>query len=357
MTTFYRATLILERVEPDEHDDLGERRTEIGAHTVTGDTAADAMVQMCSHADSLYGWHQQRADEAEGGDVEPLPLLDEAFRPGPPVSGLGEALKAFFAPSSRHLCVICGAPGPLKREGDTWVCPECAVVVASRDDPADIVERIRQAVAGAPFVDPSARHCSRCLQPFEPGHACADGAGPACGDVYRTGGGSSYACSLKPGHEGPHLDGPQGDVAWRNTGWRGADGDEPGQEGAEAEDDPAFVDTEADRDREMAQHLAADPFPHCHKPVGGGYCHRTNNHGGDCSTSSKADDTRAKGGLLPDGVIYSTGGDNGPEALAKAPAPTNWCGDPDHDDPCDRCEAVLVDASDALRQRMPGAQQ
>lgn len=30
-------------------------------------------------------------------------------------------------------------------------------------------------------------------------------------------------------------------------------------------------------------------FEHCHKPVGGGYCHRWEGHAGDCSTSSSAD--------------------------------------------------------------------
>lgn len=35
--------------------------------------------------------------------------------------------------------------------------------------------------------------------------------------------------------------------------------------------------------------------------------------------------------------------------------PTSWCGDPDHDDPCERCDTILADASDALRQRMPTA--
>lgn len=37
----------------------------------------------------------------------------------------------------------------------------------------------------------------------------------------------------------------------------------------------------------------------------------------------------------------------------QADKPTRWCGNPDHDDPCDNCETALVDAAEALRERMP----
>lgn len=42
---------------------------------------------------------------------------------------------------------------------------------------------------------------------------------------------------------------------------------------------------------------------------------------------------------------------------ADTPTPTTWCGNPDHDDPCNNCEAILIDASHALRQRIPTGEQ
>jgi len=41
------------------------------------------------------------------------------------------------------------------------------------------------------------------------------------------------------------------------------------------------------------------------------------------------------------------------EPATDRPAPTAWCGDLDHDDPCDNCDTTLTDAAEALRQRMP----
>lgn len=38
------------------------------------------------------------------------------------------------------------------------------------------------------------------------------------------------------------------------------------------------------------------------------------------------------------------------------PAPTTWCGNPDHDDPCEDCDPNLIDAAEALRERMPDAE-
>jgi hypothetical protein len=63
--TTYRAKITLEKLEQytDRYDSLNVRHTELSSHTVTGATPADAMVQLCAHADSLYDWHMSQ-DEA-----------------------------------------------------------------------------------------------------------------------------------------------------------------------------------------------------------------------------------------------------------------------------------------------------
>lgn len=87
MDPFFRATLRLERVEPyADGDDVLERTAEMAYINVTGDTPADAMYQVTSHADALHEWHDEPA---------PAPVLDEAFRMN---TALSDIARAFIAP-------------------------------------------------------------------------------------------------------------------------------------------------------------------------------------------------------------------------------------------------------------------
>lgn len=234
MEPFYRATLRLERVEPYTDGNYPRERTaELAAHTTTGDTPADAMHQLCDHADSLRNWHIELADNEPDADRAEVVNLPADHPLAQALSNLGKKLFGPAAPAETN-------PG-------------------SQDDTGE----------------------------------------------------------------------PQ---------------------------------------------MPANPFDHCHAFVGVGWCHRRKGHDGECSTSSKADETHTaefepgqEGAEAENDPAFRNEPDDQPTggipvtiqpgpALAANPEPTAWCGDPDHDDPCNNCDAVLADASDALRQRIPGGQ-
>lgn len=254
MDTFYRATLHLHRVDSNA-DGYSLTTTEISAHTVTGDTAADAMTQLCAHADSLYEWHQQLADLASDAEPEPLPLLDEAVKPA---SGwMDQVLRDLYESTTkykfepaigvfsalshpgRHRCAVCGKPGPLLHEGNSYVCADCnAVLDAQKAD----AERA---------AEPLVCHCSTTQHDtgieLHPDADC-----PVHGE-------RPFVACKAPDPNGP------GRFCLRGLGHRddcyyvpvdqlpdsADDEGEPGQEGAEAENDPAFTDTETPSRKEM----------------------------------------------------------------------------------------------------------
>ncbi|HZN76071.1 MAG TPA: hypothetical protein VFC00_30945 [Micromonosporaceae bacterium] len=195
-----------------------ERTTEIADMAVTGNTPEDAMCQISAHAESLYEWHQVQAERNE--PAPPLTPEEVNARIGKAFAQLTAGARAYLIPK-----------------------PPAA------EQPAE------------PATD-------------EPGQVCGSGS-PIFADIPF--GQQQPSCTRPPRHRGPHGDGKR---TWRNYGLDLDD--EPGQEGAEAEDDPAFTpqETEAAYDAAVAALRA----------------------------------TRAQGGIVPGGVVYSTGGDHGPEA-------------------------------------------
>lgn len=183
--TFFRAKLTLEELERHE-DTYGNTRVrgiEIAEVNVTGDSPADAMEQIYDHAETLYGWHRTKADDAAtldkklfGPDATPLgPLRHIRVEPAAEAAQDGK-------PETKPVCGVTD--------------PYSGIVCTKHPDHMQWTDEVHDHV-----------------HPFKPMPASSVG--------------SCAVCSRPQSHS--NHDGTEPPA-------------EPGQEGAENEDSPEFVE-------------------------------------------------------------------------------------------------------------------
>ncbi|HZM83797.1 MAG TPA: hypothetical protein VFC19_49395 [Candidatus Limnocylindrales bacterium] len=271
MTTFYRAKLTLEEVEPWLDGNYRREHTATSAEiVVTGDTPADAMYQIYDHARTIHQWRDAKL-AAEIEAFPPLTPTDANARIGAAFAQLPKTAQAWLLPkptqpdAERERDLITAAPRPTI----VVLCGSTRLGDAFRKANLD------ETLAGRIVL--------------------------------------SIGCDMRT----------DADLFADRT-----------------EADMAKVKARLDELHKRKIDLADEVL--------------VLNVGGYIGESTRSEIAYAQAQGKPIRWLEPAEQPAQP-ATDERPAPTAWCGDPDHDDPCERCDAILIDTAEASRERMPDA--